>query len=110
MIPFIYISVGDFSEGLAFVLKDEDGKWGFIDNRGNIVIPNIYDDEMSFSEGLASVKKDGKYGYINNQGEEVISFIYDFAHSFSYDGEAKVTLNGKDFKINKKGECVEDCP
>lgn len=42
-----------FSEGLAAVKKD--GKWGYIDENGGLVIDFIYDDAGNFSEGLALV-------------------------------------------------------
>ncbi|MDJ0515966.1 MAG: WG repeat-containing protein [Trichodesmium sp. MO_231.B1] len=42
-----------FSEGLAAVKKD--GKWGYIDKTGKIVIPYQFDDAYGFQQGLAKV-------------------------------------------------------
>ena len=42
-----------FSEGLAAVKTD--GQWGYIDTKGNTVIPEQFDIAFSFSEGLALV-------------------------------------------------------
>lgn len=42
-----------FSEGLAAVKTD--GLWGYIDTKGNTVIPEQFDIAFSFSEGLALV-------------------------------------------------------
>lgn len=72
----------EFSEGLCAIKKD--GKWGYMDKTGKIVIDCSFDEAKSFSEGLAVVKKDGKCGYINNKGEVVIDFKYDSADSFSF--------------------------
>jgi len=33
-----------------------------------MVIPAVYDDAGSFSEGLAQVKINGKYGFIDTKG------------------------------------------
>ncbi|MBK7505881.1 MAG: WG repeat-containing protein [Bacteroidetes bacterium] len=41
-----------FSEGLAVVEKE--GKYGFFDKAGKLVIPIIYDDAQDFSDGLFS--------------------------------------------------------
>lgn len=38
-------------------ITKKDGKWGFIDNTGKIIIPPQYDDAYNFSDGLTKVKK-----------------------------------------------------
>lgn len=45
-----------------------DKKWGYIDERGQIVIEIKFNHALDFSEGLAQVRLDGKYGYIDTQG------------------------------------------
>ena len=67
-----------------------------------------YNGAMSFSEGLAGVKKNYKWIFINKMNKKAIPFEYDDIYSFSK-GIAKVKLNGRWFYINKKGECVKDC-
>ncbi|MDB9310688.1 WG repeat-containing protein [Aphanizomenon sp. CS-733/32] len=37
-----------------------NGKWGFINNSGQLLIPSKFDDALSFSEGLAAVTINGK--------------------------------------------------
>ena len=49
-----------------------NGKWGYIDLYGNVVLPLIYDDASFFSEGRVEVKKDGKWGFIDLNGNEII--------------------------------------
>lgn len=71
----------DFSEGLAAVKKD--GKWGFIDTEGNVVIEPQYDGANSFSEGLAAVQSGGKWGYIDKTGNLVIGFTLQSTVAFS---------------------------
>ena len=58
-----YDSICHFCEGLSKVRKD--GKYGFIDADGNVVIPLKYSVAKNYSEGLAVVKENDKYGFIN---------------------------------------------
>ena len=46
-------SIGFLSEGLAAAKKD--GKWGYINAKGTVKFPFIYDDAKDFSEGWAMV-------------------------------------------------------
>ena len=60
-----------FSDGLAAVKKN--GKWGYINEKNEVVIDFAYDHAYAFSEGYAVVGKDDKtfiYGY----EEDVIYF------------------------------------
>ena len=55
----------------------KDGKWGFINKNGDIVVDIQYDFVTELNEyGFAGVKKDGKWGVINSKGEEVIEPVY----------------------------------
>lgn len=56
----------------------KDGKYGFVDKSGKIVIPLLYDNVWSFSEGFAGVMRDEKWGYVNTAGEETIPLQYGF--------------------------------
>lgn len=53
----------------------ENGKWGYIDKDGNVVINPQFGFTWDFSEGLAVVRigdeKSGKYGYIDKTGKIV---------------------------------------
>ena len=62
--------VGSFNEGFARVKKD--GKYGYINTKGEQAIECKFDDACDFSEGFAGVSKDGKCGYINTKGCPVI--------------------------------------
>lgn len=60
-----------------------DGKWGFINRSGEIVIAAQYDNAYSFSkDGMARVMKDSLWGYINNQGNIVGGIQYRYAFPF----------------------------
>lgn len=65
--------LGVFSEGLVAVEKD--GKWGYADKSGSLVIPCEWDTAWGFDEGLALVEKGGKRGYIDKSGTIIISAV-----------------------------------
>ena len=59
-----------------------NGKTGFINEHGKVVIPARYEDALPFSEGLAAVKHEGRWGYIDRNGKEIIPYSYRTAESF----------------------------
>jgi DNA-binding transcriptional regulator/RsmH inhibitor MraZ len=51
-------------------------KWGYIDKKGRMVIPPVYDDVQPFSENVqAMVEVNGKHGYIDTKGDIVRPFV-----------------------------------
>ena len=92
--------VSIFKEGLAAVYKD--GKWGYINTKGEQIVECKFDDARGFNEGFARVQKDGKWGYINTKGEQIIECKFDDACDFS-EGFARVKKDGKWGYINTKG-------
>lgn len=110
-----YPMAGDFSDGLAMVLDDnveemENLDTGYINTKGELVIPLQFYSGDDFSEGLAAVavhdsaasRPQTVYGYINKEGQWVIEPKYFKAGEFK-DGIAQVTLNGRIGYIDKEG-------
>jgi len=92
-----------FNEGLCGVEKD--GKFGYIDTTGNLVIPAQFDTAGPFIEGLAAVKLGNQFGYIDKTGKYAINPQFDQAGNF-HDGLAAVhTDDGWGF-IDKTGTYV----
>ncbi|MEK6497260.1 WG repeat-containing protein, partial [Campylobacter jejuni] len=69
------------SEGFAVVCQN--GKYGFVNTKGDLVISCQYDNALSFTDGLARVCMDGKYGFINTKGRLIIPYQYDAVGMFS---------------------------
>ena len=63
-----------FTHKLA--LFKENGKYGFINKKGKVKIPAIYDKAFPFVNGLAYVEIIGVPGYIDNKGREIIPINY----------------------------------
>ena len=59
-----------------------NGKYGYIDSNGKIIIKPQFDDAQDFFEGLAVVYKNGLAGFIDQSGEFVIEPQFDYAGSF----------------------------
>ncbi|MDD6889733.1 MAG: WG repeat-containing protein [Bacteroidales bacterium] len=93
----------DFHEGMASVRYN--GKYGFLNDKGDEVIPFKYDCAGHFNEGLAAVKSDGKWGFIDKADNIVIPFRYDDARSFN-EGVAAVKFNGKWGFIDKNDNVI----
>ena len=81
-------------------LSKKDGKYGFVDKDGNVVVDYIYDDATNQNDyGYSAIKKDGKWGSIDNKGNVVVEPTYnlddylkiDFIGSWHY---------GKDINMN----------
>lgn len=106
-----YNHQGPLLDGMACV--ERDGKWGFVNEAGEEVIPCIYDEVGAFSRGLVRVQLKGKWGFINMAGKEVIPCIFDDTGFMDEVGVATVELNGKYGYYNKDGQevvpCIYDC-
>lgn len=103
-----YDNIGKCSDGLFRVSKRVDGisKDGYINTKGEEVIPVQFDEAEDFSEGLAVVSiAPGKYGFIDKSGTFVIEPTYKFCHSF-HEGLASVRNENGYGYINQKGEAV----
>lgn len=67
-----------FFNGLKPV-KAENGKYGYKNNKGVMVIPAVYDDANEFNgSGWATCYKDGFMGCINASGKVVVPFTFRF--------------------------------
>ena len=76
-----------FYNGLAAIQLNN--KWGYINKKGEVVVPPVYDRCYPFSEGLGRVQKGKKWGYLDPNGEAVIEPTFDNAYDF-HDGLARV--------------------
>lgn len=78
-----------------------NGRWGYIDVSGKVVVGPKFESAGEFSEGLAAVKIDGKYGFIDATGAMVIEPRYSMAKPFS-EGLARVQIGGDAYGLYGK--------
>lgn len=109
----------EFSEGLARF--EEDGKIGFFNQKGLVVIEPIYEFAYPFKNGFSQVaqgvKKEqmgeytfievDKWGFLNKKGELVIPYRFDKVLSpFLEYGFAEVIIDGKEMIIDRQGNVI----
>lgn len=75
IIPFIYESIFDAHDG-RMLANTQEGKSGFFDTRGNIVIPFIYNNARNFKNYFAYVSKDTVAFFIDTAGNRQVQLPY----------------------------------
>jgi len=116
--PFLFDNGPDpFRENLARFPRD--GKFGFFDRRGVVVIRPAFDFAAPFSGGRAAVcegcrkvdrgehwnMEGGRWGFIDRTGAIVIPLRYEDAHDFAR-GKAQVKLDGAWVTIGPAGAMI----
>jgi hypothetical protein len=98
-----------FSEGRACV-KDDSGKWGYIDESGKVISPCKWRSNKYYKEGLGPVMDENeKYGYLDLDGNQVIPCQFVYGAHFS-EGLAAVAVEGYKYGyIDKTGKIVIPC-
>ena len=87
------------TENTLFLSK-KDGKYGYVDKKGNVVVDYTYDDATEQNEyGYASVKKNGVWGSIDKEGKIVIEPTYNLDDYLRVDFIGKWHL-GQDLNMN----------
>lgn len=79
------------------VIVNEDGKYGYIDHSGKVVINCRFDDAQKFKDGLAGIKIDSLWGFIDTTGNVVIEPKYVMVHPFSEGLSRVVVSKGSDY-------------
>jgi hypothetical protein len=90
VLPAIYESALDFSEGLAGARVN--GNWGFIDRQASMVIKPEYDEVDSFHGGMAAFREGPLWGFLDRSGKVRIKARYKEVKPFS-EGLAAVRLD-----------------
>ncbi|KAK3582429.1 hypothetical protein CHS0354_023975 [Potamilus streckersoni] len=83
----------------------KEGKWGFIDTKGNLKIPNIYESVSDFTNGFAIVNTGLGYELINVRGETLYKWNSDKILIFE-EGKAALDDQQKYGYINQEGRFV----
>jgi hypothetical protein len=104
--PKFEVGVDYFTNNFCSVKND--GKWGAINMKGEMIIPFEYDNYFFFYNGLAIVKLNGTKLCINTKGETIGS--PDYKYEYTKEGMIEVS-DSQDKKgfLNSKGELVIPC-
>ena len=85
------------ADGLALVKRD--GLFGYVDGRGQLVVPTVLEETFGFTEGLAVAKVRGLYGFLDRAGRFVVEPQYDYAWPVA-SGSATVRKNREIISID----------
>lgn len=84
---------------------EENGKFGFRNASGKIIVQPRYDRVLSSREGVFIVQKGSKYCAVDNAGREFLSCIYDSLNRRAGDpSRFYVTQNGKGRFVDRSGK------
>lgn len=112
---FLYEGYRFFHFGMA--RAENDGKWGYIDYKGNLVINYQYEDAGEFNGDFAAIRLNGKCGIINKRNEMIVPptfdkvFIEDYGFKvangeYEYEDSFCLGFRGKWGLINFKGNLI----
>lgn len=93
-------NIKDILPNNKIYLSKKDGKYGYVDNKGNVIVEYIYDDAQELNKyGYAAVKKDNKWGAIDKEGKVIIEPTYNLENNLKIDFIGKWHL-GLDLNMN----------
>jgi len=107
-------------EILRYPVQNPAGLWGFINDRGELVVPYKYFEVREFSHGRAAVSKNvmgTPWGFIDIDGNEVVPLVYGDVSDFDNRGVAIVrkppywdwySRSGDSFAIDLDGNRISD--
>ncbi|WP_430614185.1 WG repeat-containing protein [Flavobacterium sp. JP2137] len=98
-----FFQIESFSDGIAIVSYKQ--QQGAINDKGQLIIPYIYDELHTSNEEMIAFMELHKWGFFNTLGEKVIPASYNYVADFS-EGLALVSKNDKFGYINDKGKIV----
>lgn len=106
-----------YSEGLAPVFDEQQGKYGYIDKTGNFVIAPLFCEVREFSEGRAAVcvKENDetgwplrRWGVIDRNGKFIVPAEYETVWSFG-EGMAKAVKKEGNGFLDRSGKLAIPC-
>lgn len=95
-----------FINGLVAVGKN--GKYGYLNKKGETVIDFVYDQAMPFYDGMAIVKTGSTYTLINTRGTAIFQDKYDYLGIDAGTGLIVFGRNGKYGLMNRREKILCD--
>lgn len=78
-------------------------KWGFVNKKGRVVIPFLYDMVAPFNEGYAPVKINNQWKVIDKKGRYLLDGRFEFYLNTVYDSKLVFLAQDTTVKPRKKG-------
>ena len=92
-----------FKNAKLYTYKAEDGKWGFADSTGKIIVDCKYDRVTELNEyGFAGICQEGKWGVIDENGKVIVVPSYELETYYT------PTFLGKyQYEVLDNAHCIE---
>ena len=114
LLPIIFISlfcsqstlsnICNVGNDTLFPIKSKEGKWGYVNLNGKIIIIPKYDSACYFYADNTLVKIGSDWILINKKGKKIKSILALNSFQLCYDGKFIVSINGKVGILNNKGD------
>ncbi|GEM_PF-3367217 len=91
--------------GAGLLIFKANGRYGFKDQQGRIIIANRYEEVKSFNQNRAAVKINNHWGFINLDEQIILQPLYDSV-GFYKNGTCIVRKQGLSGVVNLQGETV----
>ncbi len=95
---FVSIQASAIAQELS-PCSNENGRYGFCDQSGSVVIDHKYDDAFGFINGHAPVKDGDKWGIIDKNGLWMVKPVYDEVLNCDNAPELILVRNGKKWSL-----------
>lgn len=106
VVPFVYSKIDAKNSRPTFIAAELDGKFGGIDEKGNVIIPFEYEEIEKLRSNVFKAKKNGKYALIEKNGKEITRFEYDEIGNLSDEGLMTAKYGGFYGYITLSGQAV----
>ena len=104
--PITVAKTGTFADDNGFLFPVRvDGKHGFIDTKGELVVKLEYDNASAFSEGVAALKKGNRWGAIDSKGNVVVPFEFEYLGQCA-EGCMTAKSNGRYGYVDRSGKWI----
>jgi hypothetical protein len=101
----VFLALSTVAQSYLIQVKDASGKWGYVNVKGEMVIPAQYEHCDAFGEnGLAVVVKDKVTSIINSKGEIIPSEVTILSVKEYKDGLLEISSNKKFGFLNSQGK------
>ncbi len=104
LFSFLFFTLLLKAQVVPFYSASND-KYGYKNDKGEVVITPKYDLAYTLDEGMAAVRVNGKYGFVDISGKEIVSPRYENTWKF-IGGFAAIKSGGKYGFIDKTGKEV----
>ena len=81
----------------------QNGRWGYANADGELVVPARYSAAEPFRQGRAVVVAEGAHGFINEKGEEVVKPAYDALNAYA-GGYARARVGETYMFLDEQGQ------